>query len=277
MRCGIGLAVALFACGAAAQDADRALSIEAIRAYAEAEVKIERLRKQAAPDWAAIRAEYAATQPVVKRIDAACGTSYAREIDAAFAQCTAGVDVKVHQQVLAKGLQHVTVLAMERELDALTAGRVPDTGQSAERIRAYFEGIRPTFTRRDKDYFEGNKTLEAAAEQALAELQTIAGSGQGEAAVARRALDDAVARTYALSLLYEIEEIEKLRDSDRPACAVKVKEAQMFFRIVKQRIERRSPQSAATIAAMLQADYDKMSAATLRAALEQGLAGIRLQ
>lgn len=231
---------------------------------ADAQVAIERLRKQKNPDWDEIRAKYELLLPLVKRSDAEWGTNYQQEIDQAFKHIKAGNDVKVHQQTLAKGLQHVVVLAIENEL---TRGG----DKAGERVAAYFEGIRPTFVRRDKDFYNAQPTLEAAADKAIAQLQEHASPA------VKRELMDAIHRTYGLCTLYEIMMIERLRDKDPKSCAVKLQEAVVFYRIIAPRVEKHDPEAHKAITDMLGASYDAMSAATLEARINDGLSGITLR
>lgn len=249
-------------------------SLERARAFAQAELRIERMRKKEAPDWSAVSEEYEATAGVVGEMDELWGTGYDADIRAALEQCARGEDPKVNQQVMAKGLQHVAVLAMMRELDAMAKADAEARRAAAGRVAAYFEGIRPTFVRRDGDYFAGTETLEAAAERAIERLSRAAETGGGEIIAARREFEDAIARTYALSVIYEVEEIEKHRDKDRALCAVKRREAQIFCRIIRPRVGRRDPKADETISAMLAGEYGAMSAKVIEENLKKGLPGV---
>lgn len=235
--------------------------------FAAAEVAIERLRKSSdgPVDWDRVAREVAVAMPVVRRIDAAAGTGYAAEINAALDRCRAGTRPRVNQQVIAKGLQHVAVLAIGQCLD----------GGAATVAAAFFEGIRPTFTRRDRDFFDARPTLEAEADAAFAEIA--AAAAPGEAVSARRRLDRVIRRTYGLCVLYEIQQVEKLRDSDRPACAVKRKEAAVFYRIIADRVRKNAPRAHYRITAMLDGDYETMDAGALAEALRSGLGAIPLR
>jgi len=252
-------------------------SLAEVKDYAAAEVQIERLRKQkdGPTDWAAIEQQLRITRPMVKAIDGALGLTYEEDIAAALRKCKSGERPKVHQQVLAKGLQHVTVAAIGRELDAMAKASGAERSAAAARISALFEGIRPTFVRRDSDYFSGEKALEPAADAALEQLKSAAESG--EIFGPRKSLEEAIARTYALCVLYEIEEIEKLREKDLAACDVKRMEAVIFYRIIEDRIRRFAPDADATISAILDAGYDKMDVPLLVANLRNGLPGIPLK
>ena len=239
-----------------------------IEAYAKAEVTIERMRKQEEPDWDAIKAQYEITSAIVKKYDAKLGMQYDGQIRQALSKCAAGEKVKVNQQTLAKGLQHVTVLAIRDELDAM------DKSVSAKRIKAYFEGIRPSFVRRDKDFFGENKTLQTAADTAL---ERLAKADSADYLTARREIEDVIARTYSLCVLFEIMEIEKYRDTDLAICEVKKTEAVVFYRIIEPRIKKRSPKIAEKISSMLNGNYATMDSAALEKNLKAGLVPISLR
>jgi len=260
------LAACLVGCG---HKQEPASDLAQIKAYAKAEVTIERMRKHQNPDWAAIASQYEITSAIVKRIDGKWATDYDIQIRRVLDKCAAGEKVKVNQQILAKGLQHVTVMAITDELDAMAGSDVAGRKAAFERIGAYFEGIRPTFIRRDKDFFGQNKTLESAAEAAIEQLSR---ADSSTLLTARRELEDVIARTYALCVLFEIMDIEKLRSSDLDKCEVKQKEAEIFYRIIKPRIQKRGAKTSQIIANMLAGDYDIMDAKALENYLTAGLA-----
>lgn len=239
-----------------------------IEAYAKAEVTIERMRKDTAPDWNAIKAQYEITSAIVKKYDAKLGMQYDADIRQALSKCAAGEKVNVNQQILAKGLQHVTVLAIRDELDGI------DRSVSAKRIKAYFEGIRPSFVRRDQDFFAENKTLQTAADAALERLVK---ADSADYLTARREIEDVIARTYGLCVLFEIMEIENLRNSDLAKCEVKKMEAVVFYRIIEPRIIKRSPKIAEIISYMLNGNYATMNSSFLEKTLEAGLVPVSLR
>ena len=210
----------------------------------------------------------------MKENDSKSGTDYDREIREVLKKCAAGEKVRVNQQVLAKGLQHVTVLMITRELNKMGALSAMEREAAAERISAYFEGIRPTFIRRDKDFFGETKTLEASADIAMKSLSEADSSGL---LTARRELEDTIARTYALCVLYEIEAVEKLRDSNREECDLKRKEAEIFYRIIEERVKKRSQKTHEIISNMLSGSYDIMDAKALENYLKTGLGGLILR
>jgi hypothetical protein len=246
-----------------------------VGAFSEAEVQIEHLRKQSAVDWSAIRAEYEKTLPIVQALDARRHLTYESDIAEALDKCEKGDRPKVNQQILAKGLQHVATLGLTHELTSLFSRDTTDAGKVVERIEAFADGIRPTFIRRDKDYFAGKKTLETELDGAVIAVRDAVENSKSLFA-ANRALTSAVHRTYALSVLYEIEQVEAVRNNDVKACEVKRMEAVIFYRVISDEISRRHPNVNKAIVAMLEATPDQMNASILKKHLQQGLPGIEL-
>ena len=270
------LILAWSALGCSEKKDSHSLTLDKIKAHAEAQVKIEHMRKQDRPDWGEIAKRYEIASKVVKEVDAFANTQYHMEIEDALAKCIRGERVRVNQQVLAKGLQHIAVMAIRRELDRMSEPDAALIEQCAERIAAYFEGIRPTFSRRDEDYYGGKKTLEAAADRALQHIMEAAQSGSTQLMTARRDLEDVVARTYAHCVFFEVSEIEKLRDRDLAKCDVKRMEAVIFHRIIHPRIQRQDPNAGESLSAMLNGPYTAMSAEAVKGYLTRGLPGISL-
>lgn len=235
-----------------------------VKQYVNACLEIEKIRAGKTPNWTDANTQYEMALPVIKN----CAPGYDKELRNALNKCAAGEKVKINGQILGKGLQNVTVLAIRQELDLMATAKKAGTKACAERIAAYFEGIRPTFTRRDKGYFEGKKTLEAAADAALEQLLK---SDKKNLLTASRELEDAIARTYAISLVYEMEEIEKLRDSDIDTCDVKRVEAEMFYRVIQGRIEKRSPKTNETLLNILKGSYGAVNSKETEKLLTAGL------
>lgn len=94
---------------------------------------------------------------------------------------------------------------------------------------------------------------------------------------ARRELEDVIARTYGLCVLYEIMGVEEYRDSDLAKCEVKKTEAVVFYRIIEPRIKKRSPKIAEMISNMLNGNYATMDSAILEKNLKAGLIPISLR
>jgi len=247
--------------------------LAAVKQYVKAVQEIEKNRNGKTPDWAAIDAQYELTLPAIKDIDVKCKTHYAEELGDAMKKCASGEKIAVNGQIIGKGFQHVTVLAIRQQLDLMAKASPAGEKASKERIAVYFEVIRPTLARRDKGFFEGKKTLEAAADAALEQLSK---AEAGNLLTASRELEDVIARTYALSMLYEFEEIEKLRDSDLATCDVKRVEAGMFYRIIQQRIEKRSPKTNEILLNTINGSYGAMNSQEVEKYLVTGL-GIKLR
>jgi hypothetical protein len=240
-----------------------------VEQYVKAYLEIEKIRADKNPNWADANTQYEITLPVVKNIDGKYATDYVKEIRDVLKKCAAGEKTKINGQIVAKGFQNVTVLAIRQELDLMATAEPADMKVSAERIAAYFEGLRPTFVRRDKGFFEGKKTLEATADAAIEQLSK---SDKGNLLTASRELEDVIARTYALSLLYEMEGIEKLRDSDLDTCDIKRVEAVMFYRVIQPRIVKRSPRTNEILLNTLNGSYGAINCKEIERYLTAGLA-----
>jgi len=252
-------------------------SLAKIKTFVEAEIKIESLRKQQPADWNEIKKQYELTIPIVSEIDSKFGTTYKQEIQAALADCIQGQNVKVVQQIIAKGLQHIAVLAMTEKLDLMTTSEnKKEKKYAAKYITACFEGIRPTFTRRDKDFFAGKQVLESSAEQGLDQLKKTATGKPADVISARRTFEQAIMRTYALSILFEILEVEKFRATNREECDVKRMEALIFYRIIQKSIKKQNPTNDTSISAMLNGSFENMNSKTLEELLQKGMPGISL-
>ena len=249
-----------------------------VRAYAAAEVEIERLRKppDGAVDWDAVRKQLAITLVVVREIDKAFNLDYEKGLVEALDKCVAGDRSACNQQLIAKGLQHVTVLAIRRELAAMALAAGAHREAAAKRAVAFFEGIRPTLVRRDKDFFPGRGELVPAADAGLRQVMA-ASRLAGDTVAAGRQFEQAIFRTYALSVLYEVQEIQRLRHSYRRKCEVKRIEGQMFYRIIRPRIKQQDALADETIRTILSADYDNMDPGALESALRRGLGRIPLR
>ena len=239
------------------------IPLEDIKAYAKAVAMIGNLQRQTPVDWDAIRAQYDSISPLIKTMDAAWKMGYDQEIRQAIEQCAAGDNVEVNKQTIGKGVQHIAVLGITQELNTL--GKSAAAG---ERVAAYFESIRATFARRDTGFFGDQKILESAADQAI---QRLSAANAADLLTARRELEDVMARTFALSVLYEVSEWEKARDADPNFCEVKRKEAEIYYRIIQPRIKKRSAKADEMITTMLTGASQQVNAALLEEQLQTGL------
>ena len=77
-------------------------------------------------------------------------------------------------------------------------------------------------------------------------------------------------------MLYEIQGVEKLPQTDRSSCDVKLKEAEMFYAIIRPRVKQKAPDADASLAAMLGADYMTFSVDAARQQLRKGLPDVDL-
>jgi hypothetical protein len=214
------------------------------KAYASAEIEIEMMRKQS--NWKGVRKKTAVCMPVVKQVDARHGTDYSTQIPEALIKCEQGERSHVNQQMIGKGLQHVTVMAIYDELE-----QISNSGDDAAlRVAAYFEGIRLTFIRRDQDFFSEERTLENRADKALGKL-TSPDAGPDGVTEGRQELTDAINHTYALSVLFEFSDVATHRAADLRTSEKKMEEARLFYRIISDTVRSRSSKADQAIAQML--------------------------
>jgi hypothetical protein len=251
-----------------------ATDLAMVKQYAKAQAEVAKGVNSKTPDWTAIKAQYELTLPVIKEIDVKYTMHYADELHDALKKCAAGgKEAEVGKEVVGKAYQHITVLAIQQELDSMANGTPADMKADDEKITVYFEVIRPTFARRDKGFFNGQKTLEAAADAALAQL---AKADKTELLAASRELEDVIARTYALSVLYEVKEIERLRDSDIPLAERHQVEAKMYYRIIRPKIEKRNTKTNEVLQNTLNGSFGAMNSQSVEKYLTEGL-GIKLR
>ncbi len=257
--------VALCGCGkVGGTKAETALN--GAKAYAQAAVDIERMRKMESVDWKAIGEKVAITMPLVHSVDVAHGTTYEKAISAALQACAKGEKTHVNQQIISKGLQHVAVLAIRDELKKMP---LPDTRQAAALMtEALFEAVRPTFARRDENHFAEEPQLEKDATEAILYVKTAEG---GAFLSGIRKLEDVIDRTYALCVLFELEGIVEKRGTDQTICEKKQMEARVYYRIVAPRIKRTGSAFHELLDTMIEGSFDKVDVRAAEAALLSGL------
>lgn len=219
------------------------------RQYASAEIEIEIYRQQS--DWKKVRKKIAVCMPVVKQIDARHGTDYSKQIPEALTKCEQGERADVNQQIIGKGLQHIAVMAISDELEQISS----PGDHAALRAAAYFEGIRLTFIRRDQNFFPQEKTLEVMADQALSRLMN-PDAGTDGITQGRQELMDVINRTYALSVLFEFDDVASRRSTHVKVCEKKMEEARIFYRIISNAVQSCSPKADKAIVEMLEAGMD---------------------
>lgn len=246
-----------------------------VSAFADAQLQIERLRRAQKVDWQEIGVQIKKGMPVVEFVDREFGTQYRQEIVQGLEECKAQREVAVNQQVVAKGLQHVAVMGIDWAFDQINGGLKETPADGVLMISEFARGIMPTLERRDTDFFGGKKTLVGTALHVLDEIkQAGAANDRVRMMAARRTFDDVVFRTYALSVAFEISQIETLRKTEPDKCAVKRKEAEIFYRIIRQRIAKADIVVDQIIVSMLSGDFDKMNLNLFYALLKRGLPSV---
>ncbi len=245
---------------------------------AAAQVTIERLRKAPIPDWKAIRTAYDLCRPLVVEVDHKHKLTYQEQIDKALNLCVLGEKVKVNQQTLAKGLQHAVVLKISDLMQQMGTDGAQGRKVAAHQITTLFEGIRPTFTRRDKDFYKNREILEKQVDKALADLVKTSKSGGPDCFMAANLLKESINRTYALSLLFELLEIEKYRDTDLAKCDVKLAEAKIFYRIIEPVVKKSDRRGHRTITTCLKGmNYAAIDSGRVEEILNNSLSGGKIR
>jgi hypothetical protein len=241
--------------------------LAAAKQYAKSFVKIERaVFDSKNPDWAAINAQFELTLPVIKYIDAEYKTQYADKIAAALKKLSAGPGQasEFNGEVVEKSYAQITVLAIEQQLDLMGNAAPSDMKIGAKKIAAYFDVIRPVYD----DIFESEKKLQTQADAAIAKLQN---GNKSELLTASRQLDDVIAQTYAISVVFEASEVEKNRETHPDLAARHRFEAAMCYQIIKPRIEKRSPKTNEAILTMLNGNLNTINSRELEKNLTTGL------
>jgi hypothetical protein len=245
-----------------------------VKQYVKAQSEIAKDMRSKSPNWAAINAQFKLTLPVIEDIDSQYKTHFTAEIGTALNKCAAGgEEYEINNEIVGKAFQQVTVKAIEQQLDRMGKAKPADMKADAKKIEAYFEVIRPIMARRDKTLFEGKKTLETAAEKAVDKLQTVS---KDDLLFASRELEDVMARTYALSVLYEATEIERLRDTNRPLAERHRVEASMYYGIIQSRIEKRNAKTNELMTNMLKGSLSTVDSQAVENYLTTGL-GLKLR
>jgi hypothetical protein len=260
-------------CFAVAEETKTSVPEAMVKQYVKAQSEIGAGMRSKSPDWAAINAQFELTLPVVKELDSKYKTHYADEIAAALKKCAANEEYEINNEIVGKSFQHVTVLAIEQQLDLMGKAKPAEMKADAEKIAVYFEVIRPTFARRDKGFFEGKKTLEAAADAAI---ESLSKADAGNLLTASRELEDCLARTYALSIVYEASEVERLRETNHPLAERHRVEASMGYRIIRPRVEKRSAKTSELILNMLKGNLNTINSQEIEKYLTTGL-GMKLR
>jgi hypothetical protein len=275
LRVAVLVSLVLVSSGFAADANATKLSVPdlaAVKQFAKSFVKIVRgVMDSKNPDWAAINAQFELTLPVIKEIDAKYNTQYADKIDAALKKLSSGKSnpSEFNNIIVEKSYGQVTVLAIEQQLDLMGKAELSDMKTDAKKIAAYFEVIRPIYD----DIFESEKGLETQADEAIAKLQK---ADKSELLIASRRLEDILAKTYAVSVLFEASEAVDNIEKD-PLLASRHKlEALMCYEIIQKRIEKRSPKTNEIILTMLKGNLNTISSTELEKYLETGL-GMKLR
>lgn len=236
-----------------------------VSSYAEAALSIGYLLSADTISWTDIESKYKMIQSHVEAVDNESKTSYGKEIPQALAEIKGGKSIEVNRHIVTKGLQHVTVLAIEQMLDQLISSELEATIKISENIKAAFSAIEPTFKRRDDTVYSGKPTLVPAAEAALGRLM----AAESKPAIANAAMElsNLLSKTYVLSVLFEMKGVEEFcgaKATDTNQCAIKRVEAGIYYRIIKKAVASRDAAADAEIEKMINSEHGVPSYAATR-------------
>lgn len=268
-------ACVLFGCKSKSHTQNDDSELEFFKNCAKAQIEVEQLRKGKTPDYDIIEKKLEVCAPLIKWSDVNHRTTYEKDFKEALDKCKKGEAIKVNQQTYAKGLQHVVALKMRDLFFLMNSKNKKENMLLYEKVSALFEGIRPTFLRRDESFYGGKKTLEKEADELLLKMKTAAEKNISMTFLLKQ-FSDLINKTYALSVLYEVQQIEKKRDNDVAECDVKRAEAAIFYRVIEPFIKKRNEKLHAEIAAILKAQYTSFDAKKVQQQLNNGL-GIMIQ
>lgn len=235
------------------------LSVRDARKYVGAQVSVEFLRQTKPVDWGKVGRQVERTMSLVRAVDAVYETTYAMDIADALDRCKRGESPMVYQQMISKGLQHVSILAMRTQFEELLHS---GSKNPVKIVSILFEGIRTTLMRRD-EYFFGGSYLEASGDMLLDQLQCGDDSALADDV---RLLDKLIDYAYALSVYYELEGIVKNVGIDEALCEKKQMEARLYFRVVEPRMMRSDPAAAEVIRTMIEGPWSAVELSTARKA-----------
>jgi hypothetical protein len=223
------------------------------------------------PDWAKIEAQFQLTLPVIKDIDAKYNKSFEQTISTAIEKLASGKSKpsEFNNIIVEKSYGQVTVFAIQQELDLMGKATPADMKAGAEKVAAYFEVIRPIYD----DIFESEKGIEKQADKAIAKLQK---ANKSELLMASRQLEDVLAKTYAVSVLFEASEAVDNIEKDPLLADRHQLEAMMCYEIIQPRIEKHSPKTNEKILTMLKGKLNTINVEELEKNLETGL-GMKLR
>ncbi|MBN2738826.1 MAG: hypothetical protein JXR70_17720 [Spirochaetales bacterium] len=262
---------ALWANGASERSPEATLTLDDIRLYVDTQNSLVRMQRQENCDWDQVRALFKKVEPFVAIIDEYGGSKYLEEIPEAIEKCAAGENMVVNSQITGKGFNHITFLAIERELDRMY--RSENMAENAKGIAALAEGIRAPFQRRDRNFFPETKEMEKGFDECL---KSLADSNKSNFPVIRRKFEDHMFRNFALCVYYEIHETQVNRDENQELAERHLMEGVVYYRIIADRVKKNNHKSHVFLSNMLNSTIYKADETSFMDYLKQGMGDIPL-
>ncbi|OGS21924.1 MAG: hypothetical protein A2252_04095 [Elusimicrobia bacterium RIFOXYA2_FULL_39_19] len=253
------------------------LSVTQIKEKIKASDEISKLTKTS--DYAAMEKVYSKDlQVLVKSLDKDFALSMNTSITAALANAKANKEPASEVQVVLKTLTRVFYLALSKSLDSAEKTNDLNTKMAElQKAAAYNTAAGVPAQRRDKTVKPSPK-LEEALTNAFSALEKSAQAGNKmEFMLQKKVIIDTLNKSYALSVLFEAEELIKARNKDPEFVKVKVAEGITYYKILQGAVVKNSPKSDEIIMNMLAgpaANYDEN---VLRSELNKGLGDVKLK
>ncbi|MBF0430595.1 MAG: hypothetical protein HQK83_04915 [Fibrobacteria bacterium] len=177
----------------------------------------------------------------------------------------AKVDNKTHvqSQVISKTLQLFFFRELSAGLLELTGLDKKTYATTIRRIRSLYACLQPTVIRRS-EWVNRGRELDDICLNEIVRLESQPSEPlQSEAA---SSLEGTLVYVYALSVMYEMDGIEKHRGKDPKICEEKVAEARIFFEIIRRHLTAKPLEEA--INKLLQSGFEDMDTEAVRGMME---------
>ncbi|OGS21961.1 MAG: hypothetical protein A3J83_00880 [Elusimicrobia bacterium RIFOXYA2_FULL_40_6] len=240
------------------------LSISQIKEKIDASNKIGKTAQTKPVDFAALNKIYSKDlQPLVKSLDKEFNSGMDNGITTAISNGKANKEPAYEVQVVMKTLTRVFYLALVRSLEK---GEI-------EKALAYNEAAKVPAQRRDKTV-KPCPNLEATLTTAFSALEQASKTGNKmDIMLQKKIIIDTLKKSYALSVLFEVEELIKNREKDPEFVKVKVAEGLTYYKILENDIKNNSPKSNEIIMSMFSGPASNYDLKVLREELNKGLGG----
>ncbi len=217
---------------------------------ARAYFRLVAARRLRPPDFLLMREIYQEElSDYIKTVDRASALSLQNRIETALQSGERGIVPFANAQTAEKLIQYAFYLDLLGAMDSLS----PAGGNSSAltRIDAAGPVIRATAERRSRWLGRGEE-LGGIFDSLLAGIAAAPRTGdQASLRAARSEMDDFLAAIYVLSVLYELEGLEKARGSDPVVTAEKLAEAGIFYLFIRERHRQSSAGAARSVEEMI--------------------------